>query len=549
MRAEENATPFPIDAFPPIVADYVRQIAEARTAPVELPAMTAVSAFGAAAGKKFEATGASPHGPCRANLYVLAVCGTSHGKTSTRGPMDPLEAYDAKLVDDYVRNVLPYAKARKDELEKAIGAKGSTTEQRAEAYAELDALPMTPPQIVIGDPTGEALGVRLGENCETLLSYSTEAGNAVQTIVGQYKKAGGDFSIFNAGWSGDSCRVDRITRQAVRLQSPCLSLCWSLQPPYFQLLLGDSESTLSGFVPRCLCFDVPPAYPHDDGVHRSVDPELKRRYDDRLEQILAIRFDKNIDAVEIPCRTDAREVFRGFHNNAQNYREAHPETAALMGKARENAIRVALVFAIMDDAREITAEHAMNACRLVQWCLTRTRALCRRADAERLESEARRLAEVLGRPEYQGAATVRDLHRRNGWNVEDIERLAKAFPVRFVVEEKPSTDKGGRPSRRVRFRMDSDGLPACETCATDKTLTEGEVSQVTQVTQAGSVQKTHCLPDDDRRQDELDAMNERVAIMEYDGGMTRAEAEAALDDLPDLDDFEPLPDVEEVTAW
>jgi hypothetical protein len=50
---------------------------------------------------------------------------------------------------------------------------------------------------------------------------------------------------------------------------------------------------------------------------------------------------------------------------------------------------------------------------------------------------------------YNGAAPLRDLGLRNGFELGELEDLAKTFPARIVIEtvQKP---QGGRPSEVVR---------------------------------------------------------------------------------------------------
>ena len=59
-------------------------------------------------------------------------------------------------------------------------------------------------------------------------------------------------SIYLSAFSGDNCRVDRLGRDPVLLERPCLSALWLVQPDKVETLLGKTELTDGGLIPRLL---------------------------------------------------------------------------------------------------------------------------------------------------------------------------------------------------------------------------------------------------------------------------------------------------------
>lgn len=412
----ETLSPFPIDVFNPEWARLAQQVADIAMMPVQLPAMVMLSTVSGAIGKLMEVVGGSNHGPCRGNLYVIGTAPSSTGKDVAARLADPVHEYEECL-----RNTAAF---------------------QCDEECE-------PPTLVISNSTGEALMVKLAEGDETLFSFSAEAGDLVRIAAGAYRKQGGDYSVLNAAWSGSFVRVTRINRGDTRLQKPCLSLFWAIQPDFFGELARDGEAIHSGFLPRCLCFDSEATYALDDGVRREVDSDLLNKWSLFIRTTLQHRIDA-AEPKQLNCTHEATEAFLIFHNKMQERRQAEPAEAELLGKARENAIRVALVLAVMDDADQIDRTCAERAVRLIQWCLESTILMVNRHNMDRLESAAeklyRKIKSVSG---YNGVAKTRDLVRNNGYDKQALLHLVDTFPAMFDLVKVPTK---GRPSERIRTK-------------------------------------------------------------------------------------------------
>jgi hypothetical protein len=416
----ENSEPdtFPLHCLPPQWKELARQSADLAQMPVQLPAMTMLATASAAIGKSYIATGGSNLGDNRANLYIIACAKSSTGKDVAARLADPFFEYERELLDQHAQS----------------------------EYAE-----DTPkPVLSVSNATSEALADRMQNPSETLFSFSAEAGDLIRVAAGIYKNGKGEFAFYNGAWSGTHTQFSRVSREDVTLSSPCLALCWSVQPDYFGELCRSPEAMHSGFIPRCLSFDAATTYALDDGIDRAIEKHLSSSWKIIIRRILDKRRDAETDEPErVPCTPAAREIFKDFHNKHQERRNRENDIADLLGKARENATRIALVLAVMDNREEIGTGEAYAGCAIVDWCLQSTIGMMKEARFDALEREADKLDQKLTSKDYNGQATLRDLAGRNGFEKPKVRQLAERFPERFELETIHGT---GRPSEVVRTK-------------------------------------------------------------------------------------------------
>lgn len=411
----ETLPDFPIEVFHSSWARLAQETADIAMMPVQLPAMVMLATVSGALGKSAEAVGGSNHGPCRGNLFISGVAPSSTGKDVAAKLADPIHIYAEKL-----KNMAAF--------------------NSSEDYE--------PPKLIINNATSEALIRRMSTEQGALFSFSSEAGDMVRIALGAYKKQGGDFASLNAAWSGGFISVDRIGRDSVHLADPCLSLFWAVQPDFFAELASNGEAIQSGFLPRCLCFDSEATYAHDDGNKREISPELLQQWEQLVGSILDQRL-KAEDTIQYFCDESATEVFRIFHNRIQDRRINSPECAALLGKARENAIRVALILAVMEKADGISEDLAQRAVNLVEWCLNSTLIMVGRFNMDRTEGDAKKLYDKIKSRQYNGEASIRDLVRNSGYDKNSLLQLVDSFPSMFETVKIPTK---GRPSERIRTK-------------------------------------------------------------------------------------------------
>ncbi len=169
------------------------------------------------------------------------------------------------------------------------------------------------PSFIVINATSEAIAQKMSENGGCVFSLCAEARSLLAIVSGLYRKEGVDTEIYNSGWSGESIRQDRISRGVSEILRPCLSILWLVQ------------------------------------------------YDD---------FRKNKGFQKIHATQEASEVFRKFHNEQVELMNNELKSVQeLFGKARENAVRLAIIFAIADGTEVIDERIAENACKVIKYSL------------------------------------------------------------------------------------------------------------------------------------------------------------------------------------
>jgi hypothetical protein len=159
---------------------------------------------------------------------------------------------------------------------------------------------------------------------------------------------------------------------------------------------------------------------------------------------------------EIPCSSEAREIFRSFHNEAVHLRnEQFRSIEGELGRWRENAIRVAGGQCIADalvrgddlDNILLAPEHAQRGVAIARWSHLHSIVMLNRGMTERQWQRVETLETLLVR--YGGQVTLRDLHRRHGFAPREVRSLAVEYRDRLEVKiVKPAT---GRPSEILTF--------------------------------------------------------------------------------------------------
>jgi hypothetical protein len=192
--------------------------------------------------------------------------------------------------------------------------------------------------------------------------------------------------------------------------------------------------------------------PEDDGVLRFVSEGAQRAWDVLVRSALSIRESSR----EIPCSSEAREIFRAFHNEAVALRNGQFRSIeGELGRWRENAIRIAGGQCIADalaggdglDNILLTSEHAQRGVTIARWSHLHSILMLNRGMTERQWQRVETLQDLLLR--YQGQVTLRDLQRRHGFAPKEVKSLAAEYRDRLAVEvAKPAT---GRPSEILTF--------------------------------------------------------------------------------------------------
>jgi hypothetical protein len=173
-----------------------------------------------------------------------------------------------------------YGKADRDELP---GIADEIKELSDSMEPELVA-----PQVWAQDCTPENAGQIMARNDERLTILAAEGG-VLDTLGGRYSAGVANLDLFLQGYSGDSVKVNRTTRDDIFLNSPALSMGLMPQPDVIRGMAAKAEFRGRGFIGR-------PMYwvPESNLGSRTLDSEpiperLKMLYYQTIEKLLEVQ--------------------------------------------------------------------------------------------------------------------------------------------------------------------------------------------------------------------------------------------------------------------
>jgi hypothetical protein len=300
LRLEElPASPaFPVDAFPPTLQTYCREVAEAVQAPVEFVGAAMLAVAGAAIGQSvnlsLSRTWAEP--PL---LYLILVGRPGTAKSPTiKTVVRPLGLIDRRLRQES-------AKAREDWL------------ARKKAHEkDPDSAPPPgpePPQLraVVKDVTRETLAVILTDNPRGVLDDPDEASGWVAAF-NEYKAGGADRQFWLSVWSCAAVSVDRKSgRESFYVPHPFIGVIGGIQPSMLGSL-SEERGRDDGFVDRLLfAFPDAAAFPRQRWTRSDLSAEAERDWAGAIERLHAMLMVKD------PETESTRPLYVRFTDEAE----------------------------------------------------------------------------------------------------------------------------------------------------------------------------------------------------------------------------------------
>jgi len=195
--------PFPVGALPPILSDFVVDVARVRQVPPDLPAMLALAVVSASVARRaIVRVGESHTEPL--NAYVAVVAASGERKTPPfRDCLEPVYRAQRELqraAEHAHRAAAERRAAQMKRLEhlRTQAARENDPSERERIIGEAEQLardlPPEPvlPRFVVDDRTAERLEVDLAEQGGALLLASEEAGTLFAVAAGRYARDGGD---------------------------------------------------------------------------------------------------------------------------------------------------------------------------------------------------------------------------------------------------------------------------------------------------------------------------------------------------------------------
>lgn len=359
----------PISAFPKVIRDVAKTYSTARNLPMELLCFCACGILSGAMGRVFKARNAVSGGYTQtANVYILGVGESSTGKSaSIRALFSNLERRVLREISQYEKELEIFKKSKtKLAQDKLNGKEGFGFDDETADAPKLS----KNPDFIVKNATSEAMIKAMEESGGEIFSVCEEARDSIYIVAGNYRKQGDDTETLNSGWCGEPIKHSRIVNGVFNVPNPCISLLWMVQNDIIDNIVAKNKGSFigSGFLGRFLyCKGAPKTVPNSKEII-PLDESAISKWEKLLNDTYDIR--KRGETVWVDADQEAFEYFWDF--DAFNTRLMNGKLrtqASLLGKARENAIRLAVIFAQAEGATQITADIAKRACRVVSYSI------------------------------------------------------------------------------------------------------------------------------------------------------------------------------------
>jgi len=480
---DQAEQPFPIQALPPALRKLAKSVSAEFQVPVALPACCILSAVSAAIGSGLCIdTGNGRH--LRGNIYIAAGVASGSGKTEVyRAILKPvfeqqrwlnLEASKAQPARE-LKLVELEADMRLVKKQLLLAREnGGQTDPSREKLAGLMARKARLKQalswrIVCDDATGAALEKLLSRN--PLLSASDEAGDAILgNLLGRFGRHTDEGIFLRAFSGGYHAGVDRIGRESVRLDDPCLTVLWLMQPGKLETLFAQQKFREDGLLARILPCRIEtklqkrsrsPA--NERGQQHSQ--ELRRDWD-RLWQSLheayhLVYHRKSGVSHKLPLPSQADRLDEHYNRTVERRLGELADMASFPARWTEQAWRLLVVLhaathgnrAHLEPVRSVTA-----AIQIADWFAEEQLRLLGQSRAalaaERARSVGNLLQQQMTKPSPRDWITARDVQMsRITPTAEEAKQILKSMEASgLLVSEACRPKRGGHTELRYRPR-------------------------------------------------------------------------------------------------
>jgi DNA polymerase-1 len=479
VRTLEPYQPFPIDALPAPLGEFVRQGALALGCDpsfLALPVLAVVaSVIGNTRVLQLKRTWQEP------SVVWAAIVGDSGSLKS------PAYKMAVKYLFKLQSRMLLEHKAKMGEYREKLEEYKAAKQKAKQEGANAPRPPEEPlrQRIVCSDATIEKLAEILDDNPRGTLLAREELAGWLGSFT-RYKKAGGgsDLPSWLEFFQAGNVTIDRKTtdRKTIFIKRAAVSITGGIQPGVLARAL--TPELLDAGLPPRLLVAMPTKRPKR-WSEAEIAPEVEHAYHSVLDRLLALDFDTTHGEKEphvLRLSDDAKKVWVAFYNAwGQEQAAVCGELAAAYSKLEGYAARFALLHHVvsqaargLDDLVLVKKESVEAGVKLCHWFAREFRRIYSTLSESNDERETRRLVEFI--QARGGRITVRGLMQGNCRRYPNAEAAESALA--FLVEaelarwvELPPKSKG-KPVRAVELCMthdtdgddgDDDGLPVHDT--------------------------------------------------------------------------------------
>lgn len=396
------------------------------------------------------------------NLFVCssALSGTGKSRTFSRFTQ-PLQDYQNFALEQFSTHTAPGLRAELSVLEgerrRTNQKNGIPRKERQEILADVEARiaelqrELEPPRIMCEDVTVQRLAM-LMQRDECISLFSGDARDVLLNLGGRHNDGKPDEGIFLKGFSMEACTIDRVGRQSIVLNRPCLSLNLVVTPDAIDTLFQNERLKAGGFLPRCL-FIQSATRPQVRRKGASGPQEGVWRAWTELLVHLTQTYRKAQSPAVVQCTEEASDIFRAYWNEFAEgiMGEINPFNARVVELSKR--IAVCLHAATHGKAackHPISADTAGNARLLMDdLFITHRDRIINGAEEEQIDAMLSRLDDILMRS--GGRIGLRDLQRRHAFTGRKLAMLERAVEVSEAFKWEEYRPESGRPGKYLIF--------------------------------------------------------------------------------------------------
>lgn len=337
--------PFPVDAFPSDIGDYVSAVAEHTQTPVDMAGTATLAFLSACAQGKYDIEG-KPGWQESLNLFADIIANPSERKSAVlHAVVRPGDNYEVQY---NLRNAARVEESRMrkrvlDRRQKAIEdkvSKGNAEPGELEGIArEIAAFEEVKPlQLYVDDITTEKLVSVMASNHGRAALISSEGG-IFDTLAGIYTR-NVNIDVMLKGYSGDTIRVDRIGRESECIMNPTLTLLLMTQPKVISDVLSNVTFRGRGLTARFL-YCLPESSVGERRFRsRPIPDGVYQRYEQKIVNMLAEEYPPRPELITLS--PEASRLLTDFADEIEpKLKKEYAEIADWAGKLVGNTLRIA----------------------------------------------------------------------------------------------------------------------------------------------------------------------------------------------------------------
>lgn len=316
LRREKQPAVFPINALPPIIGEYVQQVAKAVQVHPDMTASLAIAVLAACSQGKSQIQ-ITPEWTEELNLYISVVAEPGQRKSKifsvlTKPVTDFVNTYNARNEAEICayRNKM----ARLISHKNSLIAKNASDEEIAEVQTEileLKAHPRSELRLIASDCTSEALAVVMAANNDKIAILTDEG--VFEVMAGLYNNGKSNINIYLNSYDGQTISIDRKNSGSLILKHPLISFGVCCQPSVISEFISDKSFIGKGLVQRFM-FCQPPTL---NGTRKlctmPIDENLKSNYCNIINKLLYM----DNCTKPITLSPEAYALFENYYNEIE----------------------------------------------------------------------------------------------------------------------------------------------------------------------------------------------------------------------------------------